>query len=466
MTDKTYDAQDIINKDKRSLLHAFTSIPAQQANGPKVMVKGEGCYIWDIHGNKYLDGMAGLWCVNLGYNRPELIEAMSSQANQLPFYHSFLAMSNAPAAELADKVAALAPGSLNKVFFGNSGSDANDTHVKIVWLYNNLLGRPNKKKFIARINGYHGVTVASASLSGLPNLHGKFDVPFGDRFLHTEKPHYYWNAKPGQSEREYSKYCAKELEALIAREGAENIAAFIAEPVMGAGGVIPPPEGYFEEIVPILKKNDILFLADEVVNAFGRLGTPTGSHYFGLEPDMMTLAKGLTCGYVQLSAAVISDAIWEVLKDGTPQVGMFAHGFTYSAHPVAAAVGCATLDVYKQEDIFARAAKIGAYLHKLLDENIAPHPLVGEKRGIGHVAGVEVVADKANKIGFDVSANAGPRIYAALMQKGVLLRPIKDTIAISPPHVISEAQVDEIVEKLKLTLDESLETFTKEGLVK
>jgi L-2,4-diaminobutyrate transaminase len=404
--------------------------------------------------------------VNLGYNRPELIQAMHDQAGQLPYYHSFLAMSNAPAAELAEKITATTPGNLNKVFFGNSGSDANDTHVKIVWLYNNLLGRPNKKKFIARTNGYHGVTVASASLSGLGNLHAKFDVPLADRFLHTEKPHYYWNAKPGQSEVEYSKHCAAELEALIAKKGADTIAAFVAEPVMGAGGVIPPPEGYFDAIMPILKKHEILFLADEVVNGFGRLGTPTGSHYYGLEPDMMTLAKGLTCGYIQLSAAVVSDAIWEVLKEGTPQVGMFAHGYTYSAHPIAAAVGCAALDIYSQEKIYERAGKIGAYLHKQLDELVAPHPLVGQKRGVGHVAGVEVVADKANKVGFDISASAGPRIYASLMQKGVLLRPIKDTIAISPPHVISEAETDEMVEKLKLTLDEMLEVFTKEGLVK
>jgi len=466
MPQQEFNAQDLIAKDKHSLLHPFTSIVAQQDAGPKIITKGEGCYIWDIDGNKYLDGMAGLWCVNLGYNRPELIEAMTAQAKQLPFYHSFLAMSNAPAAELADKITALTPGKLNKVFFGNSGSDANDTHVKIIWLYNNLLGRPNKKKFIARINGYHGVTVASASLSGLPNLHGKFDVPLAGRFLHTEKPHYYWNAKPGQSEREYSKFCAAELEALIAREGADNIAAFFAEPLMGAGGVIAPPEGYFEEIVPVLKKHDILLVADEVVNAFGRLGKATGSEYYGIEPDMMTLAKGLTCGYIQLSAAVISDAIWEVLRDGTPQVGMFGHGYTYSAHPVAAAVGCAALDIYKAEGTFGQAAKIGAYLHKLLDEHIAPHPLVGEKRGVGHVAGVEIVADKANKVAFDISANAGPRTYANLMKKGVLLRPIKDTIAISPPHVISESQTEEIVEKLKLTLDEMLEVFGKEGLVK
>lgn len=336
--------EELRDLDKRSHLHPFTSVAGLAADGPLVMTEGKGTRLTDTSGKQYLDAFAGLWCVNVGYGREEIAEAVAEQIKRLAYYHSFLGMANEPSIRLADRLAKMTPAPLSRAFFGLTGSDGNDTQIKIIWYYNNQRGKPNKKKLIARRLGYHGVTVASGSLSGLANLHGGFDLPV-ERFLHVTTPHHYRFATAGMTEREFSQFLARELEDLIVREGPETVAAFFAEPVMGAGGVYVPPEGYFEAIVPVLRKYDVLLVADEVICGFGRLGTLFGSDRYGLHPDLMTVAKGLTSGYVPMSACLVSEAIWRVLHDASGQMGPFGHGFTYSAHPVAAAAAMANLDI-------------------------------------------------------------------------------------------------------------------------
>ncbi|MDH3674370.1 MAG: aminotransferase, partial [Anaerolineae bacterium] len=415
------DAVDVSleEMDKQSHLHPFTSLADHLKTGPKVMLEGQGVMVRDNHGNEYIDSMAGLWCVNVGWGREEIVSAISEQARQLAYYHSFASMANEPAIQLADRLMHIAPGRMSKVFFGNSGSDANDTNVKLVWYYNNLRGKPDKKKIIARRRAYHGVTVASASLTGLDMVHNAFDLPLPN-ILHTDTPHYYRYAEPGMSEREYSKQLADSLEQLILKEGHATVAAFIAEPVMGAGGVIVPPEGYFEEIQPILRKYDILMIADEVICGFGRCGTWFGSELFGIEPDIVTVAKGLTSGYVPMSGSLISGELWEVLVGGTAEVGAFGHGFTYSAHPLAAAAALANLDIIEKEQLPARAQKVGTYFQQQLRAKIGPHPLVGEVRGVALIAAVELVKDRATKQPFPLDLKIGPRMAKLCMDEGLI----------------------------------------------
>jgi len=450
-------------QDREHYLHPFTSIPDQQAVGPHVITEGHGIRIRDAAGREYIDAMAGLWCVNVGYGRQEVVRAMAEQAAKLPYYHSFMALANEPAIRLADRLARLAPDPLNRVFFGNSGSDANDTNIKIVWNYNNLRGKPTKKKIIARRGSYHGVTIAAASMSGLETLQKSFDVPLPG-FLQVTRPHPYWEMPAGMSEREWSAQLAAEIEALIVREGPDTIAAFIAEPVMGAGGVIVPPDGYFEAVVPVLRRHDVLFIADEVITGFGRLGKMFGSNYFNLQPDIMTLAKGLTSGYIPMSASLISDAIWEVLKDGTPQVGQFQHGYTYSGHPVAAATALANLNLIEGERLPQNAATVGAYFQRRLRECFAAHPLVGNVRGIGLIAAVELVKDKAKKQPFDLKLGLAKRVYRKLLDEGLIARPVMNNLAFSPPLIVTTADADEILAKFGRGLNALTDEIVREGI--
>ena len=443
--------------DKQSLLHPYTSLAGHLRDGPVVMADAKGAHIRDIHGKRYIDAMGGLWCVNIGYGRDEMAEAIAAQARDLAYYHLFFSMSQEPAIRLADRVLSLMPSQMSKVFFCNSGSEANDTQVKIAWYYNNLRGMPEKRKIISRRSGYHGVTVAAASMTGLPNLHRSFNLPLAD-FVHTSAPHYYREADPGMSEREFSRKLAADLEALILREGPETCAAFIAEPVMGAGGAVPPPEGYFEEIQPILRKYDLLFIADEVICGFGRLGRWFGSDYFGLEPDMMTIAKGLTSAYVPMSAAAVSEKVWRVLRDGSPETGPFAHGYTYGGHPVAAAAGLKTIEIMERENLVGHAAGIAPYFQRRLREAFADHPLVGEVRGVGLMAGIELVADKAKKTPFDPARDIAGRLTRKLLDGGMIARGMINTVCFSPPLVIAEADVEEIVGKF----DHGLAAFADE----
>ena len=448
--------------DKQSLLHPYTSIAGHLRDGPLVVANARGAHVTDIHGKRYLDAMGGLWCVNIGYGRDEMVEAIAEQARDLAYYHLFFSMSQEPAIRLADRVLSLMPKHMSKVFFCNSGSEANDTQVKIAWYYNNLRGKPEKRKIISRRRGYHGVTVAAASMTGLPHLHKSFNLPLAD-FIHTGTPHHYWEAEKGETERDFSRRLAAELEELILDEGPETCAAFIAEPVMGAGGVVVPPEGYFEEIQPILAKYDILFIVDEVICGFGRLGHWFGTDCFGLEPDMISIAKGLTSAYVPMSGAVISEKVWQVLKEGSPETGPFAHGYTYGGHPVAAAAGLKTIEIMQREDLVGRAAQIAPYLQGRLRETFADHPLVGEVRGLGLMAGIELVADKERKVPFDPGCEVAGRFAGKMIDRGVISRGMINTLCFSPPLVIQKDDVDELIDKLGQALAELADDLTRDG---
>jgi L-2,4-diaminobutyrate transaminase len=446
MTSQTTETPSLETLDKERVLHPATSIADHLRTGPRIMSEGSGVWLTDVAGKRYLDAVAGLWCVNIGYGRAEVAEAMGAQARRLGYYHTFSSMSNEPQIRLADRLLGMVPGRMSKVFFGNSGSDANDTQVKLVWYYNNLRGRPRKKKIIARLQGYHGSTVASASLTGLPMFHRAFDLPI-PHVLHAATPYHYRNAAPGTSEEAYAAALAAELDALIEREGPDTVAAFIAEPVMGAGGVLVPPRTYFERVQAVLRKHDVLMIADEVICGFGRLGRPFGSHVYGIDPDLVTVAKGLTSGYFPLSAVVISEKVWSVLQAGSPEIGAFAHGFTYSGHPVGAAAAMANLDILLGEDLVGNAARVGGYLQARLREQLGAHPMVGEIRGLGLIAGVELVADRATRQPFDAVVKVGQRVAARCLEDGLIVRalPVGHVIALSPPLCITLEEIDQVV---------------------
>jgi len=450
---------------KRSLWHPFTALAAHLESGPKVITEAKGVRIKDSHGHEYIDGMAGLWCVNVGWGREEMVTAIAEQARKLAYYHAFASMANEPAIQLADRVKQVVPGQMSKVFFGCSGSDANDTNVKIVWYYNNLRSKPKKKKIISRYRAYHGVTVAVAGLTGLDDMHKAFDVPL-PTIRHTSTPHFYHQAEPGMTELEFSQKLAGELEQLILDEGPDTVAAFIAEPVMGAGGVLVPPEGYFEAIQPILRKYDILMIVDEVICGFGRCGAWFGSDVFNIDPDIMTIAKGLTSGYVPMSGSVISEKVWDVLLTGSPEMGAFAHGYTYSAHPVAAAAGLANLDIIERENLVAHADQVGNYFQQKLREAVAEHPLVGEVRGIGLVAAVELVKDKATKAPFPLDLKLGPRLAQLCMAEGLIIRALPQATALSfsPPLVITEAECDEMIVSFSRALNQLTDEIVRDRI--
>jgi L-2,4-diaminobutyrate transaminase len=450
--------------DKERVLHPATSIADHLKTGPRIMSEGKGITLVDTAGRQYLDAVAGLWCVNIGYGRHEVADAMGAQARKLGYYHTFSSMSNEPQIRLADRLLGLTPGKLSKVFFGNSGSDANDTQVKLVWYYSNLRGKPRKKKIVARLGGYHGTTVASASLTGLPAFHKAFDLPIAN-VVHTSTPYYYRDATPGMSEEAYAAKLAAELDQLIEREGPDTVAAFIAEPVMGAGGVLMPPRGYFERIQAVLRKHDVLMIADEVICGFGRLGRMWGSEVYGIEPDLMTAAKGITSAYFPLSAVFISDKVWSVLRDGSPEIGSFAHGFTYSGHPVGCAAALANLDILIGEDLVGNSARTGAYLQAQLRERFAGHALVGEVRGLGLIAGVELAADRAGRRPFEPALKVVARVAQRCMDLGLIVRalPTGTTLAFSPPLCITRAEIDEVLDRFGQGLDAVADELTRQG---
>jgi L-2,4-diaminobutyrate transaminase len=383
---------------------------------------------------------------------------MTRQASMLPFAHSFTGIANEPAICLADRVLQWAPPGMSKVFFGNSGSDANDTNIKLVWYYNNLRGRPLKKKIIARERAYHGVTIGAGSLTGLTNCHEAFDLPL-PQVIRTLSVDQYRGRPDGMSEGEFSTYLADQLEALILREGPDTIAAFIAEPLMGTGGVLPPPEGYFPKIQAVLDRYDILMIADEVICGFGRLGESFGSSLYGIRPDIMTLAKGLSSGYQPISASVVGERIWEVLVDNADKMASFAHGFTYSAHPVAAAAALANLDIIERENLVGAAKTAGVALKAALIKALGDHPLVGDIRGDGLMLGVELVADKATKRPLDPSLKAPGQIVALGYEEGVIVRPLNNVIAMSPPLTLSVNDIAVLVEGLRRAFDRALDHF-------
>jgi L-2,4-diaminobutyrate transaminase len=453
---------DLLTADKQHVFHPFTVLAQHETTGPMMITGGTGAKVRDLEGREYIDAMAGLWCVNAGYGRKEIADAIHAQALELSYYHSFSSMGTAPPAVLAERLLALLPVPMSKVFFGVSGSDANDSQVKLVWLYNNVLGRPEKKKIISRKRGYHGVTVASASLTGLESMHTQFDLPL-DRIKHTTAPHRLWEAEPGMSDAEFSAKLAGDLEALIQAEGPETVAAFIAEPVLAAGGVVVPPAGYYPAIQEVCRRHDILFIADEVVTGFGRLGEWFGSSVLGIEPDLMTVAKGITSAYVPLSGVIVSEKVWRAIADGSGATA-FGHGYTYSSHPLAAAAALANLDLIEREGLVAQAGARGAYLQERLREAVGDHPLVGEVRGLGLMAAVEFVAEREPAKAFDPALKVGARITRACLERGVITRalPAADTISFSPPFVISEQEIDTIAEVVQTAVGAVADELARE----
>jgi L-2,4-diaminobutyrate transaminase len=440
--------------DRRHVMHPFSVLQQHEQAGPRrMMVRGSGSTVYDEDGRGYIDAMAGLWCVNVGYGRRELADAMHEQALRLPYYHSFSSMATDTPALLAERLIDLAPPNMSKVLYGTSGSDANDTQIKLIRLYNNLLGRPLKKKVISRRRGYHGVSIASGSLTGFEGMHAGFDLPI-DGVIHTRAPYRLREAMPGETDAEFVDRLAAELDELIIAEDPGTVAAFIAEPVQAAGGVIVPPEGYFAAIQEVLHRHDVLLIADEVVCGFGRLGTWFGSELFGIEPDLITVAKGITSAYAPLSACIVSERVWRVLSDEAGATA-FAHGYTYSSHPLAAACALANLDLIERDELIARAGERGASLNAKLRAAFDGHPLVGEVRGLGLIASVEFVAQRAPTRLFEPLGHVSARVDAACLDRGVITRalPDSDTISFCPPFVITETEIDEIVDVAREAAD-------------
>jgi L-2,4-diaminobutyrate transaminase len=454
--------QSLEDLDRRYVFHPFTSIRDHLQGGALMIVEGSGCSLFDSKGNSYLDAMAGLWCVNVGYGNTEIANAIAAQSKRLSYYHSFSSMGNDVSTHLAERLVTTAPVPMSKVFFGNSGSDANDTEIKLVWYYNNVLGRPEKKKLISRRRGYHGVTALTAGLTGLDNVHAGFDAPL-PMIRHVRAPQRLWEAEPGMTDEEFTADLARELEELIVAEGPETVAAFIAEPVQAAGGVIIPPAGYFQAVEEVLRRYDVLLIADEVVCGFGRLGRWFGTERFGIEPDIMTTAKGITSAYVPLSASYVSARVFDVLAQGSDRFGAFGHGYTYSAHPLAAAAALANLDIVERDGLVEQAAKRGAYMLESLRERFEGHAHVGEVRGEGLIAAVELVASRDPLERFDPALKVGGRVARASIGHGVITRalPEADTLAFSPPFVVSESEIDQMVDGVRRALDETLATLPR-----
>jgi len=439
----------LIQQDANVMLHPSSSIQALVDNGPQMIVSASGCHVTDADGRELLDAVAGLWCVNAGYGRTELADAMKMAAEKLGYYHSFANASNPWQVELAEKLIGYAPKGLGKVFFGTSGSDCNDTLIKIAWHYHSLRGNGSKVKIISREQAYHGTSISTASLTGLTGFHKEFPIPL-DFVLRVDCPHYYSRGLADESEAEFCDRLIKNIAQLIETEGADTIAAFFAEPIMGAGGIIVPPEDYYPRLKKLLQANDILLVSDEVICGYGRLGAWFGSEQLGIEPDMMASAKGLTSGYFPLSAAFITDSIWQVLKDeGSKQVGAFMHGYTYSGHPVGAAVGLANLEILEKENLIDRARDNGHYLHEQL-QSLMNLPNVGEIRGQGLIAGVQLVADKRNHTLPDEDLKIPLEVTNRMREKGVIVRPLATigSLAISPPLTISREEIDQLVQAL------------------
>jgi len=405
--------------------------------------------------------MAGLWSVAVGFNEPRLMQAAAAQMTKLPYYHIFSHKSHEGAIRLAEKLVAMTPPQLTRVFFTNSGSEANDTVIKLIWYYNNALGRPKKKKFLSRHKAYHGITVASGSLTGLPSNHRDFDLP-AIPVRHLTCPHFYRFGAAGESESQFTTRLLQEAESVILEEGPETIAAFIGEPLMAAGGVMPPPQGYWPGIEALCRKYDILLVSDEVITGFGRLGSPFGAIHYGFKPDVMVLSKQLTSSYVPLAAVLFTDSIYSVVADNTAKIGTFGHGFTTSGHPLATAVALENLKIFEERDLMGNAARMGVILQRELQQ-FASHPLVGEVRGAGMIAGVELVADKATRKPFAPQLKVGPRAFALGHQHGLIVRAIGDTLALCPPLIINEAQVHEVVDRLRKTLDATSAALAADG---
>ena len=449
-------------RDVEALLHPYTPIHKLRETGPLMIERGKGVFVYDTRGKEYIEGMSGLWCAGLGFGEEELIEAATEQMRTLPYYHLFGAKGMEPAVELAEKLKEIAPVPISKVFFTSSGSEANDTQVKLAWYMNNAMGRPNKKKIISRQKAYHGVTIMSASLTGLPYNHIGWDLPV-DRVLHTDCPHHYRFGLEGESEAEFTTRIVKSLADLIEREGPDTIAAMIAEPVMGAGGVIVPPAGYYAAVKEVLDEHDIIMIDDEVINGFGRTGEWWGCQSLGMTPTTISAAKQLTAAYAPLGAVMVPEDIYQAYVDHSAKIGTFGHGFTYGGHPLGCALGVKAIEIYQKRDILGHVRALSPVFAARLDA-LKEHPLVGEVRHCGLVGGVELVADKATKRPFDPKKGVGAQVAKILEGHGLILRAIGDTIALCPPMVITEAELNELFDRLDKGLADGEALVSREGL--
>ncbi|MDX1421646.1 MAG: aspartate aminotransferase family protein [Kiloniellales bacterium] len=450
----TWDRDHFFHPSTHMAGHARGDLPS------RIVVGGEGIYITDRDGNRSLDAFAGLYCVNVGYGRREIADAISEQAHKLAYYHAYVGHGSEVSITLARMIVERAPSNMSRVYFGLSGSDANETNIKLVWYMNNVLGRPEKKKIISRWRGYHGSGIMTGSLTGLELFHKAFDLP-REPILHTVAPYYFRREELSQSEEEFSQFCADELEATILAEGPETVAAFIGEPVLGTGGIVPPPAGYWQKIQAVLRKYDVLLIADEVVTGFGRLGTMFGCDHYGIEADIITIAKGLTSAYAPLSGSIISEGLWKILEQGSDELGVIGHGWTYSAHPLCAAAGVANLELIDKLGLVENACVTGGYFQDALHAAFDDHPLVGDVRGEGLLAALEFVEDKSSRTFFDPALKVGPQVAAAASEAGLVARamPQGDILGFAPPLCVTKAEVDEIVGLAKTAVDKVAATL-------
>lgn len=434
-------------------VHGYTNLAKHEEVGPQIISRGSGIHIYDDAGKEYIEGLSGLWAVSLGFSEQRLIDAATRELSRLPNYHGFAHKTPDVTIDLAEKILSIAPVPMSKVLFANSGSEAIDLAIKLVWYVNNARGRPEKKKLIARQKGYHGITVAGASLTGLPHLHGDFDLPIA-RVLHTDCPHHYRFAEEGEDEETFATRCAENLEKLILDEGPDTVAAFFAEPVMGAGGVIVPPATYFEKIQAVLKRHDVLLIADEVICGFARTGNMWGSTTFGMKPDMLTMAKALTSGYIPMSALMISEEIYQDLVKQSESFGVFGHGSTYAGHPVAAAVALETLAIYEERDTVGHVRRVSPVMQDGL-RKLQASPIVGEVRGVGLIGAVELVQDKTTKAPWPKDAAIGVKCQEFCYEEGLVLRAVGDSIAFCPPLISTEQDIREILTRFETALEKT-----------
>ena len=440
-------------RDVANHLHAFTNLRQHEIDGPLVIERGEGIYVWDDRGKRYIEGMSGLWCATLGFSEERLIAAALAQMRKLPFNPTFRGRSHDVTIELAERLIRLAPAPMSKAFFASSGSEANDTALKIVWYYNSAIGRPKKRKIIARQKSYHGTTIATSSLTGIADFHKSFNLPMSD-VVHVECPHHWRFAVPGESEEEYASRLAASLERTIVAIGPENIAAFIAEPVMGVGAVIVPPRTYFEKIQAVLSRYEILFIADEVICGFGRTGTMWGSETFGIRPDIVTTAKGLSSAYLPISAVLVNEPIYRALAEESDKIGTFGHGYTNSGHPVCAAVALEVLKIYEERNMLEHVRDVAMDFHAGL-RRFAASPIVGEVRGVGLMAAIELVADKKTNEAFPQQLKLGQHLAARAQEHGLFVRAIGDAVVMAPPLIITAAEIEHMLATLGRALAET-----------
>jgi 4-aminobutyrate---pyruvate transaminase len=450
----TYLAPNSVQaRDIASIVHPQTNLAKHLEDGPTVIGKGQGCYIYDDNGTAFLDTAAGLWCASLGYASERLARVAYEQMRKLGYYHLYRGTTNEPGVDLAEKLLSIAPVPMSKVLFQCSGSEANDTAIKLVWYYHAAIGKPQKRKIIGRVMGYHGSTTASISASGKADMHADFGLPLPG-FLHTEYPHYYRNHVDGESEEQYATRLADAFEQLILREGPDTVGAFIAEPVMGAGGGLTPPRTYWDKMQAVMRKYDLLFIADEVICGFGRTGNMWGSQTYDLKPDMISCAKALSAGMQPISATIINQRVFDAMVDESKKLGNFAHGFTYAGHPVTTAVALETLKIYDEMDMLGHVRRVGAHLQQAVAP-LAEHPLVGEVRGVGLMNGIELVADKATRKPFDAAVRLGPAVDQYAKKRGLITRFVGDRIVFAPPLIITEAEIDDAVNRITHALNDA-----------